>query len=64
MPIMDQCTDILIELLDSHSSAGRDCDMKQMMNNFTLDVITKAAFGADIDCQQQPDVRTLCLYHT
>ena len=50
-----KCSDRVVENLEIASVQGSDVNLKTLFGAYTLDVIARAAFGADIDTHKDPD---------
>ncbi|XP_070568646.1 cytochrome P450 3A29-like [Ptychodera flava] len=52
---IDHCTDTLVNNLQKNVDAGTDVDMKITFGCFSMDCIAGAAFGLEVDSQNNPD---------
>lgn len=54
-PILDDCVDMFIECLDEKLKLMETVDLQKMFTALTLDVISRTAFGIDINAQTDPN---------
>ncbi|XP_028516563.1 cytochrome P450 3A2 [Exaiptasia diaphana] len=54
-PIVVDCLEVLQKKMQVYSETGEDVNITRLFALFALDVIMKAAFGYDIDVQNQPN---------
>ncbi|CAH1269819.1 cytochrome P450 3A43-like [Branchiostoma lanceolatum] len=52
---MNSCADLLIENMSKFARNGESFEIKELTGAFTMDVITRTAFGTQIDSQKNPD---------
>ncbi|XP_078609204.1 cytochrome P450 3A29-like [Branchiostoma floridae x Branchiostoma japonicum] len=52
---MNSCADLLIENMSKFAESGECFEIKELTGAFTMDAITRTAFGTQIDSQKNPD---------
>ncbi|XP_064489995.1 cytochrome P450 3A41-like [Ornithodoros turicata] len=52
MPIVDQCTDTFVKVLDDHVAKNKAVDIDIAAQALTLDIIAKAALAFEVNCQE------------
>ncbi|KAK0405382.1 hypothetical protein QR680_017958 [Steinernema hermaphroditum] len=59
VPIFNNCSKTLCDVLREYADRKEELPVKEKMSRFTLDVISRAAFGFDGDMQRNEDDRLL-----
>ncbi|XP_035700312.1 cytochrome P450 3A6-like [Branchiostoma floridae] len=52
---MNSCAGLLVENIGKFADTGESFEVKELTGAFTMDVITRTAFGTQIDSQKNPD---------
>lgn len=54
MPIMNQCTDDFLDVLDGYAAKDSTLDISQLAQALSLDIISKCALAWKVNCQKDP----------
>ncbi|CAG2103742.1 unnamed protein product, partial [Medioppia subpectinata] len=54
-PLIEECVRELLDAMKPYVNTGREINMKALYGNYTMDVISRCAFGAKVNAQTQPD---------